>query len=403
MPDYSYTARDRSGQKVTGTITAPNQRDVLAELAGKALFPVEVTAQQVTTALGFSTSTRIKPQLMATSYGQLAGLMRSGVPLLKALSVLRDCSSHAGLKEVLTQVSAQVEDGVTLADAMARYPKAFSEMAINMTRAGGEGGFLEDALDRVATFTELQEDIKSRTIGAVAYPTMLAMIGSVVITILIVFFVPKFAPLFESLREQGQLPLLTQWLLLLSGVLGSWWGLGCFLVAIAGAALVYQWAATPQGRETVDRLKLRIPVVGGICLNMAVSRFCRVLGTLLKNGVPILRSLEISSAATGNRVLALAVQDAAQNISSGESLAAPLAASGHFPRDVVEMVHVAEESNTLETVLVDISDSLDRRTWRQLDLFVRILEPLMLLVMAGVVLMVAVGLLLPMMKMSTMI
>jgi general secretion pathway protein F/type IV pilus assembly protein PilC len=158
---------------------------------------------------------------------------------------------------------------------------------------------------------------------------------------------------------------------------------------------------TEAGRVWRDRWKLRAPLVGPIFQNLAVARFCRVLGTLLKNGVPILRSLQISGEAAGNRVLGAAIGAAAENISAGQSLAAPLAACGHFPRTVTEMIAVAEESNTLDNVLTEVADSLERRTWRQLDLFVRLLEPVMLLLLAAVVLVVVVALLLPVLKMST--
>jgi general secretion pathway protein F/type IV pilus assembly protein PilC len=400
MPDFAYVARSSSGQRVTGTLTAPSERDVLATLSAKSLFPLEVKADKPSMTVG---GKRIKPQLMSTTYGQMAGLLRSGVPLLRSLAVLRDQTSHAALKEVLTQVHAKVEEGTTLADAMLRHPRAFGEMAVNMIRAGGEGGFLDDALERVAVFTEHQEDLKGRTIGAIAYPVMLAAIGSIVVTILIVFFVPMFEPLFKTLRERGQLPLMTEVLLNISAVLGSVYVLIPILLALFGLLLLRAKLQTEAGKLAADKFKLRIPMAGRIFLNMAVSRFCRVLGTLLHNGVPILRSLEISSMATGNRVLGSAIRKAAENISSGQSLAAPLAACGHFPGDMVEMIAVAEESNTLETVLISMADSLERRTWRQLDLFVRFLEPIMLLMLAGVVLLVAIGLLVPVMKMSTMV
>jgi type II secretory pathway component PulF len=181
--------------------------------------------------------------------------------------------------------------------------------------------------------------------------------------------------------------------------MGSWGLVALFALALAGW-YVHGRLATEAGRRAADRWKLRLPVAGKIFLSLAVARFCRVLGTLLRNGVPILRSLEISSAAAGNRVLAKAIGEAAENISSGQSLARPLAASGHFPPEVVEMISVAEESNSLESVLTTIADSLERRTFRRLDLLVRLLEPMMLLILAGVVLVVVIALLLPVLKMS---
>jgi general secretion pathway protein F/type IV pilus assembly protein PilC len=282
---------------------------------------------------------------------------------------------------------------------MAQHPRAFGEMAISMVRAGGEGGFLEDALLRVAQFTEQQEDLKGRVVGAMAYPMFLATVGSLVVTVLVVFFVPKFESLFSRLRERGELPAVTDWLLWTSRMLGQW---GIFILAAlaAGAWLVRARLITAEGKLLRDKLKLQVPLLGKIFLSLAVARFCRVLGTLLRNGVPILRSLEISSTAAGNRVLSAAIHDAAENISAGESLARPLAECGHFPPTVVEMIAVAEESNSLETVLTEIADSLERHTWRQLDLLVRLAEPMMLLILAAVVLVVVIALLLPVLKMS---
>ena len=398
MPEFAYVARNSTGQKVTGILTAATEREVLAQLGQKALFPMQVEA--AAPSMLQRRGKRIKAQLMATFYAQLAGLLRSGVPLLRSLTILKEQTSSPALGDVLQQIHHQVEEGTTLAEAFARHPRVFSEMAISMVRAGGEGGFLEDALTRVADFTEKQEDLKNRTMGAMAYPIFLFVVGFAVVTFLLVFFVPKFETLFGALRERGELPAVTEWLLWTSRMLGRF---GIFFVLAAVGAFYYirQKLQTEEGRFARDRIQLRVPGAGKIFRALAVSRFCRILGTLLKNGVPILKSLEISSAGTGNRVLSQAINDAAQNISEGQSLAAPLAASGQFPATVVEMIAVAEESNSLDTVLTDISDSIDKQTWRQLDLMVRLLEPIMLLIMAGIVLVVVLALLLPVIKMST--
>jgi general secretion pathway protein F/type IV pilus assembly protein PilC len=400
MPDFAYIARDNTGRKVSGTLSAPSRRDVVASLGKQSLFPVEVKDAPVGSVVRVKRGRKVKPQMMAVVYAQLSDLLRSGVPLLRSLEVLRNQCSHAGLKEVLDDVYAAVEDGANIADAMQAHPRAFSEMAISMVRAGAEGGFLEDALARVAQFTEQQQDLKNRTTGALAYPAFLAIVGVSVVAVLIVFFVPKFEDLFKRLEERGELPAVTTGLLAVSHAAATW-GWLMAMVVIAGVVFVRNKLATEQGRIWSDRLKLRIPMGGPIFQNLAVARFCRVLGTLLHNGVPILRSLEISSAATGNRVLSAAITEAAENISAGQSLAKPLGASGYFPPEVVEMIAVAEESNTLETVLTSISDSLERRTFRRLDLMVRLLEPVMLLLLAGVVLVVVIALLLPVLKMST--
>lgn len=398
MPDFNYIARDLKGQKVTGVISATSEREVLTLLSGKSLFPVEVAAGKAKSSP--LSRKRVSGQLMANTYAQLAALLRSGVPLLRSINVIRQQSSNTRLTEVLDDIYRRVEDGANLADAMSRYPRVFNDMAVNMVRAGGEGGFLEDALDRVSKFTEQQEDLKSRTAGALAYPIFLAAVGTLVVGGLVIFFVPKFASMFDSLRQRGELPLLTDWLLWTSDTLRSY-GLLVVVALVVVYLFMKRYLDSDEGRRIRDLLRLRIPLLGPVFQNLAVARFCRVLGTLLKNGVPILKSLEISRDAAGNRVLSEAIANASENISSGQSLAGPLSASGHFPATVVEMIAVAEESNTLDNVLVEIADGLEQRTARRLDLAVRLLEPIMLLVLAIVVLFVVIALLMPVMKMSS--
>jgi general secretion pathway protein F/type IV pilus assembly protein PilC len=397
MPDFAYTARNTSGQRVTGSITAASQREAVTLLAGQSLFPLQVAAEKPKSSWSGG---RVKGQTMAVTYSQLASLLRSGVPLLRSIEVLRKQVSSQTLARVLGETRDRVEQGDTLGNAMARYPKVFSEMAVSMVRAGGEGGFLEEALERVAQFTEQQEDLKARTIGALAYPVFLGSVGTLIVAALIIFFVPQFEELFQSLRERNELPVLTEWLLWFSKSLKSW---GILLVIVLAFAVVAARAKlqTEEGRMLRDRVKLKLPLLGGVFQSLAVARFCRVLGTLLRNGVPILKSLDISRETAGNRVLSEAIRGASENISSGESLASPLGASGHFPVTVVEMISVAEESNTLDKVLVEIADGLEKQTSRRLDLAVRLLEPILLLFLAGAVLFVVIALLMPVIKMSS--
>jgi len=314
--------------------------------------------------------------------------------------VLSEQSSDPVLKEVIGEIRNRVEDGEPIGDAMARFPRVFSEMACNMVRAGTEGGFLEDALDRVGAFTELQEDLKGKTVSAMAYPIFLFSVGTVVLSALLVFFVPKFDMLFDRLRSKGQMPAATEWLLSFSNFLQNYGWAVLLAIGIALVAIRMK-LQTEAGKEMADRAKLKIPVLGNILMNLAVARFCRVLGTLLGNGVPILKSLEISASAAGNQLLSQSIMNASENIQSGESLATPLRSSGHFPPSVVEMISVGEESNSLDTVLPDVADSLEKTTFRRLDLFVRLLEPIMLLVMAILVLGVVMALLVPVLKSST--
>lgn len=395
MPEFAYIARDMTGNRVEGTLAAGTEREALASLSAKDLFPLKVSSAEKNTPA--ARSPRVKPRVMATTYNQLSALLRSGVPLLRSIEVIREQTPHKNLKTVLEDVHARVQEGATLADAMAKHPKAFGELGTSIIRAGGEGGFMEEALERLARFTEQQDELKGRVIGAMAYPAILFTVGTVVVNVLVIFFVPKFEPLFARLKARGELPAMTEWLLWLSHTLQ---GYGLFILAVLVILGLFarQKLMTEQGRRWLDRVRLRMPVAGSIYLSLAVSRFCRVLGTLLTGGVPIVRSLEISADSTGNKILADAVRDAADNISAGQALAQPLAASGHFPADVVEMIAVAEQANSLETVLPQVAETLERDTWRRLDLFVRLLEPLMLLLLAGVVLMVVIALLVPVLK-----
>jgi general secretion pathway protein F/type IV pilus assembly protein PilC len=216
-----------------------------------------------------------------------------------------------------------------------------------------------------------------------------------------VFFVPKFAELFEKLeREGGGLPVATVALLSLSDFLGRFGGI--VLLGLIGIVWGFRQAVqSPKGKEWYDRVKLRIPVLGPIFLNYAVARFCRVLGTLLRNGVPLLKALDISSQSAGNRILEQAIRKSAENVSSGETLSKPLAQCGLLPKPVMAMIAVAEQANNLDQVLVQIAESVERRLARQIDLMVRMVEPAMLLVMGVIIMFVLVALLLPIIEIST--
>lgn len=399
MPEFTYEALASTGQRNKGKLTANSEREVMSMLDARGMFPISVAAVKATGNTG-KRGRKIRGRYMCTFYSQLADLLRSGVPLLRSLEVLERQSANPALGEVIREIRAQVADGTSLADAMLQHPKAFNELSISMVRAGQEGGFLEDVLKRISDFTEHQEDLKSKVIGALAYPIFLAAVGVIVLNVLVIVFVPKFEPIFKKLEEKGELPVITSLLMGTSHFMQrhGWW----LAIAIFAAVVVFKrWAASESGRLRVDSLRLKVPAAGTIYLNLALSRFTRILGTLLHNGIPILQSLRIAKDSTGNKVLSLAVEKSAENIKAGDSLAAPLAASKYFPRDVVEMISVGEESNNLENVLVDISEGLEKRTSRQLELFVRLLEPMMLLVMAGITLVVVAGLLLPVFKMSS--
>lgn len=402
MPDFEYIAKERTGGRVTGTLTAGGERDVLQLLGDKGLLPITIRPAKTARpklALG-GKKKRVPGRVMVRFYRQLSDLLTAGVPLLRALELMEKQAGEEVLASALGEIRRAVADGEGLAESMAKFPLLFGELALSMIRAGQEGGFLEDVLARIADYTEQEDELKGKIMGAMAYPVFLLIIGTVVIGALVIYFVPKFAPIFARLKEKGQLPGITIALLGTSDFLQRY---GVILVALLGGAVyaLVRWSRTPAGRERIDLWRISLPKIGEISRSLAIVRFCRVLGTLLNNGIPILNALRIAKDSCGNLVLSRAIARAADSVTSGDSLTEPLRVSGHFPRDVIEMVAIAEESNTLEKVLLDISNSTEKRTTRQLELFVRLLEPMMLLVMACVTLIVVTALLLPIMKMSS--
>ena len=399
---YQYEARDAGGQRVKGTMVAATEREVVQAIGDKGLLPIRIDASAVSSPM-FSGMKRKKPPngiTMARVYRQLSDLLKAGVSLLRAIEIIEKQSEPGLLPDALADVRKNVADGEGLATSLGKHSQVFDDLAVSMIRAGEEGGFLEDVLTRIADYTEREAELRGKVMGAMAYPMFLSVIGVLVVTGLVVFFVPKFEKMFNKLRAKGQLPTITEWLLNTSWFLQTY-GLYMLVGIVVSVYLGIRWLRTPSGRIWFDKVRISVPKLGAIIRSFAIVRFSRVLGTMLANGIPLLTALRIAKDSTGNVVLSEAISKAADNVTTGASLADPLRASGLFPRDVVEMVAVAEESNTLEKVLVDIADSTERRTTQQLDLFVRLLEPMMLLIMAVVVMAIVAALLLPIMKMSS--
>ena len=398
MPDFIYRAKTPDGENTDGTIAAGSTREAMALLRERALFPLEVRDQTDKASpwdIKLDLPRRIKTELIADTLTQLSDLLNGGVTLLESLTILANESADPQMAEIHVDVRDQVADGNSLDEAMSKHPNVFSDLVISMVRAGLEGAFLEESLEHVAGFLQKQDQLRSKVAGAMTYPIVLMVVGFVVMLVLVLYIVPMFEPFFERLERSGSgLPLVTVLLLAFSHGLVKY-GL---LIAVAAVALVVMLGKgiqTEKGRRIFDGLRVKVPLLGPVFHAMAVSRFCRVLGTLLRNGVPILKSLDISSESTGNVLLAETIRQSAENISSGNSLAGPLAASGLVPPQVMAMIRVAEESNSLESVLVKIADRMDEKTERKLDSLVRLIEPLMLLGIGAMVMFIIVGVLLP--------
>jgi general secretion pathway protein F len=395
MASYTYTARSLDGKTINGVLTAETQQQALRQLDEQRLFPVEIReGGQAMRKMGGGKK-KVRPTVVAVMYSQFADLLRAGVPALRSLDVLARQTSNGVLKEVLQEVREALSGGKTLADAMSEHPNAFNPLHVSMIRAGEKGGFLEDVLARIAIFTERQNEMRNKLIGAMLYPAILMFIGSIIVVFLLVVVVPKVR---QFLR--GDLPTLTKFVFALCDFLKE----NGMIVAGATVILIIAFVAAVRsstGKRYFDEFQLKAPMLGKIVTLVAICRFCRILGTLLHNGVPILQALKISRDSAGNRLLVEAVEEATESVRKGSSLAVPLGKSGLFPLDIIDMIAVGEESNNLENVLVTIADSYEMRTGRTVDLMLRLLEPLLLVGMASIVAVIAIALLLPILTMSS--
>ncbi len=397
MTDFAYTAKSTTGEKRAGTIAANSRSEAMQRLRSQSLFPMTLVDQTVSKSAWVSISlpVRVSKEQTADFCGQLADLLSNGVAMLESLRILAEATENVRLKQIAMRIHDAVAQGDSLDVAMSKESAMFSELTLSMVRAGQEGAFLEEALQRTAMFLRKQDEMRSKIIGALAYPMILGIVGTIITTLMVVFLVPKFQPFFDRLEQNGTgLPLITIVLLGTSHLMLNY-GLFVLLAIAAIGFSLHRAIQTAAGRRVVDKLKLKTPLVGSIFHDAAVSRACRVLGTMLRNGVPLLRSLRISSESTGNTLLAEAMMKSVENVTAGDTLSKPLAASGLIPPQVMAMIRVAEESNTLDEVLIKIADRIDNRIERRLEVIVRMIEPMMLILIGGMVMFVIVGVLLP--------
>ena len=397
MTDFAYTAKSTTGEKRSGTIAAASRSEAMQRLRSQALFPMTLIDHKTckTAWASISLPVRVSKEQTADFCGQLADLLSNGVAMLEALKILAEATENSRLKVISMRIHDAVAQGDSLDVAMSKESAMFNELTLSMVRAGQEGAFLEEALQRIAMFLRKQDEMRSKIVGALAYPIILGIVGSIITSLMVVFLVPKFQPFFDRLEQNGTgLPLITIVLLGTSHLMLNY-GLFVLLAIVAIGFGLYRAIRTPTGRRIMDKLKLKTPLIGSIFHDAAVSRACRVLGTMLHNGVPLLRSLRISSESTGNMLLAEAMMKSVENVTAGDTLSKPLAASGLIPPQVMAMIRVAEESNTLDEVLIKIADRIDNRIERRLEVLVRMIEPMMLILIGGMVMFVIVGVLLP--------
>lgn len=392
MPAFRYHARDAAGRKVVGRLEAATESAALVELGTRGLVPVSIGQQ----AVRLSAGRRVSVRQIARAYQQLADLLRAGVPLLRALRLLGRNRSSPRLAAVISSIAEQVSQGERLADAMAKHPRIFPPVQIAMVRAGERGAFLEQVLSRLGTFLSHQADVRAKVVGNLIYPIVLLVVGAGVVVASLVFFVPKFKDFYKTI----ELPIPTRMLLGASDLFVERWGwliIGTALVAVGTVYILKR----PTVRRRIADAAVRLPTLGPLLRGIAAARFARTLGTLLENGIPLLSALQIARDAAGHPSLVEAVDRAIEAVRAGESLARPLGESGFLEEDVVEMISVGESANNLAHVLLTLADTLEARSDRTMAVLIRLLEPALLLLLAGLVLFIFMALIVPMMQLSS--
>lgn len=393
MPTFEYTALSSGGQRVSGEIAGANEQAVLSELEARRLVPVSIREK---VARGLRVRRGVSVRALANAYQQLADMLHAGVPMLRALRLLGSRKSQPMLSRVFREMADAVAEGEDLGDAMARRPDVFRQVQVAMVRAGEKGGFLDAAVARLGQFLLAQAELRSKVIGSLVYPCALVVFGVAVLGFIFGVFVPMFRPIFNRLPN---VPLVTQVVFAASDAVGRY---GLVTLAVVAVLVVGgMWAARrPDVRRVIARVKTHGPIFGPLVRALATARFCRMLGTMLANGVPMLSAMSTAREAAGNLLLEEAVEEAIEGVRAGEALAPPLRESGLFADDVIEMIAVGEEAGNVAEVLVTVAETIEKRIDRLLSTVVRLIEPLLLVVIAVVVLIVAVGLILPLTQLS---
>ena len=407
MPVYEYIAFDQTGKSLKGIIDADNSVAARQKLRVSGIFPVEVketssrpknlTAAPVTVTTLFK---RIKSGEVSVTTRQLSILLGAGVTLVSSLEALISQITNPLLKKIMAQIKESVNEGNSLAFSLSQHPKVFSEVYINMVRAGEASGALDLVLDRLAEFSERQQALRGRFRAALAYPVFMFVIGTLILFFLITFIVPNITKIFSDMHQT--LPLPTMMLIGASQFLKSFWWL--VLIILAGViTLAKQFKKTPRGNYIWDEIKIRVPILGPINIQMAMARFGRTLGSLLQSGVPLLSSLQIVRNIVNNAIIADVIDKAMDEIESGKSLANPLGQSRWVPPVVIQMIAVGEQSGELESMLNKIADIYEGEVESQIMAMTSMLEPVMILIMGVFVGFIVISILLPIFEMSQMI
>jgi type IV pilus assembly protein PilC len=381
---FEYSVRDRQGKLVTGKTEAPSREAVAQQLVRRGFAPVSIkeAGTGLNRELSFSFGSGVKLKDLAVMSRQFATMINSGLSLIRALAILSEQTENKALATTLTQVRSAVEAGESLSNTLARHPKIFPPLMVNMTRAGEVGGFLDAVLLQVAANLEAEVKLRGKIKSAMTYPTVVFAIALLAVTGMLLFIVPIFAKMFANLG--GTLPAPTRVLVFLSAALKTT-GPVLLVLVIAGVIGWSRVKHTERVRRVMDPLRLRLPVFGPLFRKVAISRFTRNLGTMLASGVPILQSLEIVGDTSGNIVIRDAAKAVEESVRRGETLAEPLAQHKVFPPMVVQMLSVGEDTGAMDTMLAKISDFYDQEVEATTEALTSLIEPLMIAGLGGVV------------------
>jgi type IV pilus assembly protein PilC len=416
MPKYNYVAMDSRGKETKGTLEVANQNEAIGRIKEMGFFPTKVVEDKAGpgaavkkapakgkkggVSLNFQIqipglSGRVKTKVLTTFTRQLATLVQAGLPLLRGLRVLQKQEKSANLKKILGELSTAIEGGSTFSESLAQHPKVFNRLFVNMVKAGEIGGVLEVVLKRLSEFMEKAQKIKGKVVAAMFYPCAVMVVATAIMGVLMVLVIPKFKEIFEGTLGGGRsLPGFTTFVLNISDMIKDHFGRT--LLYILGIVIVFNvFIRLKFGRKLWDKFKLVVPVLGPVVSKVAISRFTRTLGTLVSSGVPILQALTIVKETSGNVIIGGAVGAVHESVKEGETITAPLEASGVFPPMVISMVDVGEQTGALPEMLMKIADNYDEEVDNAVAAMTSLLEPIMIVFLAVIVGSIVIAMFLP--------
>ncbi|MCK5595260.1 type II secretion system F family protein [bacterium] len=402
MPVFSYKAKQGPKKVISGVIEAENQDIALSRLDKKGYFVLSISAEKEKTNFksGLGIFQRINLKHISLFTRQLSDLLDAGVPLLASIDILSKQADNTLFGRVLDGIYTDIKDGKSLSESLAKYPKLFSPLYINMVASGETGGILECVLSRLADFYEKEDEIKSKIKAALTYPIFMFFAGISTIIVLLTFVIPKLVVMFEDMGQK--LPLPTRVLVSSSSFIVEFWWVPIAIIFLV-VILFKRLRKTSEGGLIIDKWKLTVPLAGKLVQKVEISRFSRTLATLLENGVPILQSLNIVKNTIVNKAISGEIDRAAKDVSEGNKLAASLGKGVWIPIFVTNMIAVGEESGSLEKTLLKISDTYARQVDKTTKTITSLLEPAMILIMGSIVGFIVISMLLPIFQINILI